>query len=123
VNPYHVLGKRIIYLQEHNGPKKTVAYLKECLRLLQHFMAGSPTSTPQKDGEVRVKSRRGLPTIIPGSLRLLIEAKEPNVIRVISTILSIFRIIKYPGQLKLQTITDPFKGMSSTLPLGEVGML
>lgn len=122
-NPYRVLAGRIHFLQVHNGPKKTVAYLKECLRLVQHYVAGSPTSTPQKDGEVRVKSRRGLPTIIPGSLRLLIEARDSRTIRAILTILSVFRIIKYPGQLKIETITEPFKGLSDTLPLGEVGML
>jgi len=86
-------------------------------------MAGSPTVAPQKDGTVRVKSRRGSPTIIPGTLRLQMEARDSVTIRAIFTILSIFRIIKYPGQLKIETITNPFTGLSDILPLGEVGML
>jgi hypothetical protein len=43
------------------------------------------------------------------------EKREPLMIRVVLTILSYFRVIKCRGQLKLNTITDPFKGISPEL--------
>jgi hypothetical protein len=74
-------------------------------------------------GGPRVASRRGLPLIIPGVIRLQIEAGNPVVIRTVLTILSVYRIIKYPGSLKLATITDPFKGLSETLDKVEVAVV
>lgn len=65
-------------------------------------------------------SRRGLPLIIPGPLRLLMETGDSRCIRVVLTLLSIFRIFKFPSEPKLATITDPFKGISETLHTTEV---
>jgi len=62
----------------------------------------------------------GLPTIIPGSLRLLIRAGDSSTIRAVLTLLSVYRVISIPVQLKLGTITDPFKGQSETLPKYEL---
>lgn len=50
------------------------------------------------------------------------EARSLVVIRAVLTILSVFRIIKFPGVLRLETITDPFKGISPTLPPMEVAL-
>lgn len=71
----------------------------------------------------RVSSRRGLPLIIPGPLRLQMEAGDSCAIRSVLTILSLYRVIKYPGNLKLQTITDPFKGVSESLPPMELAVV
>jgi hypothetical protein len=51
------------------------------------------------------------------------EARDRAVIRVVLTMLSIFRIIKYKGTLKLSTITSPFKGLSQTLHPVEVAIV
>jgi hypothetical protein len=48
-------------------------------------------------------------------------AGDQNNIRVILGLLSLFRIIKFPGILKLETITDPFKGLEETLSPAKVG--
>jgi len=45
---------------------------------------------------------------------------DPVAIRSSLTVLSVFRVISIPGQLKLSTITDPFKGLNRTLPLYEI---
>jgi hypothetical protein len=66
--------------------------------------------------EPRVASRRGLPLIIPGYLRLLIEAKEVSVIRLVFTILTVYRVIPAYPKLKLGTITSPFSGIFKTIP-------
>jgi hypothetical protein len=49
-------------------------------------------------------------------------AGDQNNIRVILGLLSLFRIIKFPGILKLETITDPFKGLEETLSLQRLVM-
>lgn len=62
----------------------------------------------------------GLPAIIPGTLRSLMRSNDLRTIRGVLTTLSVYRILKMPCKLKLETITDPFKGQSSTLPAYEV---
>lgn len=91
----------------------TVQYLKEALRLCQKAIAGDPQRSSQ---EPRVATRRGLPLIIPGDLRLLIEAKDPKVIKVVLTMISVFRVFPSLPKLKLETITGPFKGLYKTTP-------
>lgn len=66
--------------------------------------------------EPRVATRRGLPLIIPGALRLLIEAGDPVIIRVVFTVLSVYRVIPAYPKLKLGTITSPFSGVYKDLP-------
>jgi len=62
----------------------------------------------------------GLPRIIPGRLRSRMRSGDPVAIRSGLTVLSVYRVITIPGQLKLSTITDPFKGLNRTLPLYEI---
>lgn len=107
------LASRIERLLGFSGPSFTVLYLKEAYRLTTKTLAGE---RPEPDLKVRVAMRRGLPLIIPGDLRLLIEVKDLVVIKVVLTIISVFRVIPAFPKLKLGTITDPFKGIQSTLP-------
>lgn len=62
----------------------------------------------------------GLPRIIPGPFRKLIREGDQNVIRLVLTALSLFRILRCPGNLKLETITKPFTGLSEELPSYEL---
>jgi len=73
-------------------------------------IAGKPESSL-----IRVATRRGLPLIIPGTIRLQLEAESIQAIRIILTILSVYRIIPCKGILKLETITAPFKGIAKVL--------
>jgi hypothetical protein len=57
-----------------NGSTFSVKYLKEAFRLTTKTLAGEH---PRSSYEPRVATRRGLPLIIPGSLRLKIEGKDP----------------------------------------------
>jgi hypothetical protein len=110
-------GHRIQHLVDTNGRKFAVTYLKECVRLVQKFISGSPEFLSQG---IPVDLAGGLPRIIPGPLRSRMRRWDPGAYRVSLTLLSAFRVFSIPGQLKLSTITDPFKGLSSTLPLYEV---
>nr|QIR30248.1 RNA-dependent RNA polymerase [Plasmopara viticola lesion associated mitovirus 25] len=106
------LASRIERLLRLSGPSFTVSYLKEAHRLITKTLAGElPVSQP----EIRVAMRRGLPLIIPGALRLLIERGDRVVIKIVLTFISIFRVIPSYPKLKLETITAPFKGSYKTL--------
>lgn len=63
---------------------------------------------------------RGLPRLIPPKLRLLIEAGDVKALKITLTILNLYRVWPCEPKLKLETITDPFKGLSETLPIREL---
>lgn len=97
-------------------------YLKEAFRLTTKTLAGEH---PVSLNEPRVATRRGLPLIIPGQLRLRIEARQPNIIKLTLTLLSSYRMMPASPKLKLETITDLFKGRYETSPeiVSQVGNL
>jgi hypothetical protein len=68
----------------------------------------------------RVATRRGLPLIIPGALRLKMERRDIPVIQLVLSILTVYRVLKIPPILKLNTITDVFCGNSRELPSFEI---
>jgi hypothetical protein len=108
---------RIERLLSLGGKSFTVQYLKEAHRLTMKTLAGEE---PEQSKDIRVAMRRGLPLIIPGSLRLLIEAKDTAIIKYTLTMLSVFRAIPSFPKLKLETITGPPTGIINTLP--ELGL-
>jgi len=110
---FNKLALRIDRLWTLSGSTHTVSYLKEGLRLCQKTLAGEATIV---SSEIRIAVRRGFPLIIPGDLRLLMEAKDPRVVKVVLTLLSTFRLIESVPKLKLETITGPFTGLAKTLP-------
>lgn len=94
-------------------------YLKECLLLTQKFVAGERVVVTKT---IPLSLVGGLPRIIPGPLRASVRKGDPNVIRLVLSAFAVFRILKCPGILKTETITDPFKGVSETLPDYEVSL-
>lgn len=106
------LTNRIVSHMKHSGPTFTVQYLKEAHRLTMKAVAGERASSTD---EPRVATRRGLPLIIPGVLRVLIEDRNPVVIRGVLTLLSIYRVMRSRPKMKLSSITGDFVGMSKTL--------
>lgn len=116
---FRILGQRIDTMIQCNGTAFAVRYLKRSHMLFASAVAGNPLPSHEL-GVEWVATVRGFPRIIPGSLRLLVEAGDLRIARVILTIITYYRIIKIPGILKLSTITDPFKGISTTLPIYEL---
>jgi len=84
---------------------------------MQHFVSGKRIYSV----DMPIRLVAGLPGIIPGSLRLQLKALDPNVIRGVLAMLSIFRVLKVPSKLKLETITDPFRGLFDSIPSLELG--
>nr|UTQ48829.1 RNA-dependent RNA polymerase [Monilinia fructicola mitovirus 12] len=107
------LARRISDLKVKSGTTMAVQYLKESLRLCQKTLGGE---SPRSSSEPRVAVRRGLPLIIPGDLRLLMESKDARVIKLVLTGLSVFRVMPAAPKLKLSTITDSHSGLVKTLP-------
>lgn len=70
--------------------------------------------------EFPISLKGGLPTIIPGPLRLQCRQRDLETIRGVLSVLAVYRVIQIPGKIKLETITEPFNGQSSTLPDYEV---
>jgi hypothetical protein len=74
-------------------------------------LAGEQT---RSSDEPRVATRRGLPLIIPGELRLLMEKRDPQIIKFVLTMLTVYRTMTSTPKLRLGTITDPFSGNLKT---------
>lgn len=109
-------------LADRNGLTFLTQYLKECLRLTMTALVRAPAKSPDKSVLVGT-AQSGLPRIIPSSLRKEMLKGNSSVIRVVLTVLSVYRLLVIPGKLKLSTITDNFSGLNDTLPTGEVSLL
>jgi hypothetical protein len=114
---FNLLGYRIKTLCLNSGTNHGVPYLKECLRITQKFISGERVNDAL---EFRLGIQYGLPSIIPGDLRILIRKRDPRVIRAVLTILTLFRVMKCKPKVKIESITDPFDGKCDTLPDFEV---
>jgi hypothetical protein len=124
---FRLLATRMQFLWRKSGKKFLVLYLKECVRIVLGFINSSPVTAQKAGVEVRV-SRAGLPTIIPGVLRLAILAfkfeggyRNTLVLRAVLTILSFYRVINFTARANLETITGPFTGVSPLLDIIELG--
>jgi hypothetical protein len=109
---YWIMKDRIVALKKASGPTFLVQYLKECTRVVQKFIAGQPVS--QSEGNL-VSLTKGLPKLIPGTLRGLIRARDPVTVRAVLTVLSLYKVLKCRPNLKINSITDAFTGISRTL--------
>jgi len=89
-----------------------VKYLKACTLCLSKFVAGQPLST-LRTLEPDLNLPRliyGLPAIIGTRDRRSLRSGNLRVMRMYTTLFSLYRVISIPGKLKLNTITDPFIG-------------
>lgn len=123
---FQPLVQRFTRLWKSSGRVFLVGYLKESVRIVVLWAAGLPYS-PQPRGVRVARSRSGLPLILPARLRGLITSSRRSgsskgwvALRVALTILSVYRVIGCPPNLKIETITSPFDGLSDTLPIWEV---
>jgi hypothetical protein len=119
---YKLLQSRIEKLVKTNGFNFTFKYLKECLRLVTLYLAGTPqTSKGLKSIGVRV-NQYGLPVIIPSPLRRELSLLDGSRVttRCILTLISIFRVFPTKVKPDLGSITNPFTGITRTIDNIEV---
>lgn len=58
------------------------------------------------------RTKSGIPRIIPAQMRKRIKEGDVAAIRMWMTLFALYRVLEFPGILKLSTITDPGKDIS-----------
>lgn len=104
-------------LARTNGVAFVVRRLKAQSVLLQQSVGGHRHSSVQDLGVAVSRTRRGIPRSIPAIHRRLLFRDRRYVIAWL-TILNIYRVLVFPGSLKLSTITEPGKMLSGDLIIG-----
>jgi len=117
---------RVQTLGRRSGKKFLCQYLKECVRIMICFLNHVKYSIP-KGGVIVKVDRSGLPTIIPGPLRVILREYLVGstyrgflVLRCVLTILSFYRVLQFRNLPDLASITDAFSGISPILESGEL---
>lgn len=98
------------------GIRGLVLYSKTCYVLLQQSLGGFKVHDSGEIGSRISRTHRGLPRIIPAPFRLRIVAGDKAQVRIWLTLFSIYRVLEFPGKLKLGTITDKGKNWGHLLP-------
>lgn len=109
----HNFGVFLIKMNKNHGEVYTVKYLKACQLSIQKKLAGQPFRTLREiepDLNLPRLSKSGLPTVIKTTDRSSICNDSYRIIRLWLSIFSIYRVIKIPFTVKLNTITDNFSG-------------
>lgn len=88
-------------------------YMKACtLYIYQYVIEGENLHLTSVIYGVNVSlTDKGLPRILPIYFRREITRGNLPVIRVVLTILGLYRVLPCPGKVSLNTITDPFSGV------------
>lgn len=97
-------------IAQSQGLPGLVKYLKTCAVLLQQYCGGYYISDVGTIGPRVSRTKSGLPRILPRTVRRLIRLGSFFWVRCSLTVLSLFRALKYPGKLKVSSITKPFTG-------------
>jgi len=110
-----VVAMRHFYgIYKHQGVKGLVLRTKSLYILTMQAHGGYITPS-QALGPAIGRNGSGLPRVIPKEHRLRIRNGEVFYLRLWLSWFSIYRILTYPGRLKLNTITDPGVVLSNSL--------
>jgi len=111
----------ILIMRKHHGETFTVKYLKSSQLALFKAIAGNPfKSLREIEPELPLPrlTTSGLPRFIPLEDRRAILSGSSSIIRYWGSLFALYRVIRIPGKLKLETITNPFSGDEFTLTRG-----
>lgn len=100
-------------MRKHHGATTVVKYLKASHLAIQKCISKDKISSLrdlEPDLPLPRLSTSRLPRFIPLKDRREILSGNSFRIRFWLTLFSLYRVIKIPGKLKLETITDPFSG-------------
>lgn len=104
---------RVSLLVKNQGVRGACLYLKAASVLFQQSIGGSILHDAGRLGPRVGRRGTGLPSIIPDQMRKRIRGGDKVAIRVWFTLLSIYRVLEFPGRVKLSTITEPGLDISS----------
>lgn len=112
VKEAQVLAIKLSVIRRDQGIKGLTLFLKTSSVCLQQSLAGYCIENVTLVGPRISRTKSGLPRIICRSHRLLMINRLPGCYLLMKYYLSIFylyRVLSFPGVLKLETITDPGK--------------
>jgi len=90
-----------------------VKYLKGCSVLLMQAISGQRLSDPRQLGCAIGRTKSGVPSIIPAVHRKAIRTGDGKALRIWLSFFALYRVLNFPGKLKLSTITAPGPKISS----------
>lgn len=95
---------------QSQGMKGLVNWLKANTVILQQSLGGFKLHD-MTELKCRVsRNLAGMPRLVAASDRALIRKGNTDIMRFNLTLFNLYRVLEFPGQLKLGTITGPFKG-------------
>lgn len=97
-------------LYKHGGMKYLVIYLKACSSMLQQVLGGQRLHDLGPFGARVGRTHVGIPSIIPALHRARIRSGCTWTIRFWATLFGLYRILDFPGLVKLGTITKEYGG-------------
>lgn len=103
-------------LLRHGGVRYLVVYQKACSSILQQAIGGQKLHDLGPFGARVGRTHSGLPSIIPALHRARIRQGCTWTIRFWATLFGIYRVLEFPGKVKLNTITDESKMDISLVP-------
>jgi len=89
------------------GMRGLVLYTKSCYILTMQALGGQRIHATQDLGPAVRRTASGLPGLIPRDHRRRIMGGDRFLLRLWLSWFSIYRVLEFPGKLKLNTITDP----------------
>nr|QXN75371.1 MAG: RNA-dependent RNA polymerase [Grapevine-associated mitovirus 18] len=101
--------RKVAHLQTLSGTAFVVHYLKASSVLLQQSVGKQIISSTRPLKAAVGRTRNGIPRIIPSRSRSMILKGNRLYIRIWLTMLSLYRILAFPGILKTKSITDKGK--------------
>lgn len=102
--------KHIARVQKAQSNKGVALYLKASSTYLMKAWSLDPLLDQRAFGPVVGLTRKGIPLWIPFAFRLQISRRNLIIFRVVMTVCNLYRVIEFPGKLKLSTITDSWTG-------------
>lgn len=107
----------IAKMNKNHGPKFTVKWMKACAVALQKWLGNNSVKT-LRELEPQLPLPRvinGCPSIINKGDRQEMRRGNIHMIRFWHSLFSLYRVLQIPGQLKIETILDPYKGSDTIL--------
>jgi len=107
-----ILAINLIKIRQNQGTKGLTLFLKSCSVALQQSLAEYRIIDMTKVGPRISRTGSGLPRVIPANHRILMVNRGPGcylLMRYYLSIFYIYRVLVFPGKVKLETITSPGK--------------
>lgn len=97
-------------LYKHGGIKYLVIYLKACSSMLQQVIGGQRLHDLGPFGARVGRTHAGIPSLIPALHRARIRSGCTWTIRFWATLFGLYRVLEFPGRIKLSTISKEYGG-------------